>query len=123
MNKITRATIPVLWILLFVFPLQYARADGQHKDSDQNNPSTEGNYGLTDNSQVNPSTDGGTNGHGDSTEDNPSFETAVTTTSSYNDTKVSFRIYDINGKEREVLHHGINIVKMSDGNTRKVVVR
>lgn len=123
MNKITRATIPVLWILLFVFPLQYARADGQHKDSDQNNPSTEGNYGLIDSSQANPSTDGGTNGHGDSTEDNPSFETAITTTSSCNDTKVNLRIYDVNGRETEIMHHGINIVKMSDGKIRKVMVR
>lgn len=123
MSKSRRSTITTLWLLLCIFTTAYAHADEPHKDSDQHNPSTEGNTGLEDSSQINPSTDSGTNGHGDSTENNPSFETSVTSTTSYEGAKASTKIYELSGKEREIFHHGINIVKMSDGKIRKVMVR
>ena len=32
-------------------------------------------------------------------------------------------IYDLNGRRRDALQPGVNIVKMSDGTTRKVIKR
>jgi len=32
-------------------------------------------------------------------------------------------IYDLNGRRRDTLQPGVNIVKMSDGTTRKVIKR